>query len=223
VCAAVLPTADPLHKVTIIPSGMALGVTMQLPEEERHIYREDYMLDRLVVMFGGRIAEELVFEIVSTGAADDLMSATELARRMVREWGMSTEIGPMAWGSQNQVFLGDDLMHTRDYSDDTARVIDEEVERILREQETRCRELLEKNRKGLNLVAAALLEFETIDGPEVNRLLAVGDGRIADDGSSHSAEARDIVDRLREGDDEHHGTHEDAEDLTPAAGPWAVD
>ena len=95
VCAAVLPTADPLHKVTIIPSGMALGVTMQLPEEDRHIYRSDYILDRLVVMFGGRIAEELVFGIVSTGAADDLMRATALARTMVREWGMSDELGPM--------------------------------------------------------------------------------------------------------------------------------
>jgi cell division protease FtsH len=173
VCAAVLPTADPLHKVTIIPSGMALGVTMQLPEEERHIYREDYMLDRLVVMFGGRIAEELVFDVVSTGAANDLMSATELARRMVREWGMSTEIGPMAWGSQHQVFLGDDLMHTRDYSDDTARVIDQEVERILREQQDRCRGVLKEYRHALDLVARALLEHETINGAEVLRLIGV--------------------------------------------------
>jgi cell division protease FtsH len=223
VCAALLPHADPVHKVTIIPSGMALGVTHQLPEAERHLLRQNYLEDSIVVAMGGRVAEEIVYGIASTGASNDLMTATERARRMVREWGMSERVGPMAWGSQGQVFLGEDLMHTRDYSDDTARVIDEEVERILREQETRCRELLEKNRKGLNLVAAALLEFETIDGPEVNRLLAVGDGRIADDGSSHSAEARDIVDRLREGDDEHHGTHEDAEDLTPAAGPWAVD
>ena len=173
VCAAVLPTADPLHKVTIIPSGMALGLTMQLPEEERHIYRQDYMLDRLVVMFGGRIAEELVFEVVSTGAANDLMSATELARRMVREWGMSDAIGPMAWGSQSQVFLGDDLMHTRDYSDDTARVIDQEVERILREEQDRCRSVLTEYRNGLDLVARALLEHETINGAEVTRLIGV--------------------------------------------------
>jgi cell division protease FtsH len=173
VCAAALPTADPLHKVTIIPSGMALGVTMQLPEEERHIYREDYMLDRLVVMFGGRIAEELVFGVISTGASNDLMSATELARRMVREWGMSNELGPMAWGSQNQVFLGDDLMHSRDYSDETARVIDEEVERILREQQDRCRVLLTEYRHGLDLVARALLEHETISGDEVMRLIGV--------------------------------------------------
>ncbi len=173
VCASVLPTADPLHKVTIIPSGMALGVTMQLPEEDRHIYRSDYILDRLVVMFGGRIAEELVFGIVSTGAADDLMRATSLARSMVREWGMSNEIGPMAWGSQNQVFLGEDLVQTRDYSDDTARVIDKETERILREQQDRCRETLNDYRHGLDLVARALLEYETISGAEVDRLIEV--------------------------------------------------
>jgi cell division protease FtsH len=171
VCAAVLPTADPLHKVTIIPSGMALGVTMQLPAEERHIYRQDYIEDSLVVRMGGRIAEDLVFGVVSTGANNDLVGATELARKMVREWGMSTRVGPMAWGSQGQVFLGEDLMQTRDYSDDTARVIDEEVERILRQAQDRCREALTENRNGLDLVARALLEHETIDGTEVSRLL----------------------------------------------------
>ncbi|NCY16332.1 MAG: ATP-dependent metallopeptidase FtsH/Yme1/Tma family protein [Actinobacteria bacterium] len=171
VCAAVLPTADPLHKVTIIPSGMALGVTMQLPTEERHIYRQNYIEDSLVVRMGGRIAESLVFEVVSTGANNDLVGATELARKMVREWGMSDRVGPMAWGQQGQVFLGEDLMHSRDYSDDTARVIDEEVERILREAQDRCRELLIANRNGLDLVARALLEHETIDGGEVTRLL----------------------------------------------------
>jgi cell division protease FtsH len=171
VCAAVLPTADPLHKVTIIPSGMALGVTMQLPAEERHIYRQDFIEDSLVVRMGGRIAEELVFGVVSTGANNDLVGATELARKMVREWGMSSRVGPMAWGQQGQVFLGEDLMHTRDYSDDTARVIDEEVERILREQQERCRVVLGDNRNGLDLVARALLEHETIEGTEVTRLL----------------------------------------------------
>ena len=203
VCAAVLPTADPLHKVTIIPSGMALGVTMQLPEEDRHIYRTDYILDRLVVMFGGRIAEELVFDIGSTGAADDLMRATALARSMVREWGMSSEIGPMAWGSQNQVFLGEDIVQTRDYSHDTARVIDEEIERILREQQERCRVTLTEYRHGLDLVARALLEHETISGDEVERLIAVsrqgagggeprattGPGEPVDDGDAADAPA----------------------------------
>ena len=171
-CAAVLPTADPLHKVTIIPSGMALGVTMQLPEEERHIHRQDYLEDSLVVMMGGRMAEDLVFGVGSTGASNDLVRATEIARKMVREWGMSDRVGPMAWGSQGQVFLGDDLMHTRDYSDDTARVIDEEVQRILTDQEDRCRKLLTDHRNALDLIARSLLEHETISGDEVNRLVA---------------------------------------------------
>ena len=197
VCAAVLPTADPLHKVTIIPSGMALGVTMQLPEEDRHIYRSDYILDRLVVMFGGRIAEEIVFGISSTGAADDLMRATALARSMVREWGMSTELGPMAWGSQNQVFLGEDLVQTRDYSDETARVIDQETERILREQQERCLQTLTEYRHGLDLVARALLEHETISGEEVDRLIAVSrDGSLAGEatGSEPSPDTKSDTD-----------------------------
>jgi cell division protease FtsH len=171
VCATVLPNADPVHKVTILPIGMALGVTQQLPSEDRHSYDQHYLEDRLVVAMGGRIAEDLVFGVVSTGANNDLVTNTELARKMVREWGMSDRIGPMAWGSQGMVFLGEDLMQTRDYSDETARVIDEEVERILREQENRCRELLTEYRKGLDLVARSLLEHETVDGNEVKRLI----------------------------------------------------
>src|SRR5947209_11550967 len=112
-------------------------------------------------MLGGRVAEEVVFKNVSTGAQNDLVRATEIARKMVREWGMSDRIGPMAWGSQGAVFLGEDLMHTRDYSDETARVIDEEVEAILREQEDRCRATLTKFRPALDAVAQALLERET--------------------------------------------------------------
>lgn len=172
-CAAVLPNADPLHKVTIIPAGMALGVTMQLPEVERHIYRRDYLEDRLVVMLGGRMAEELVFEMSSTGASDDLMRATETATGMVKEWGMSDKVGPMAWGSGGQVFLGDAMMQQRDYSDETARVIDEEIQRILIDMEDRCREVLTTHRIALNLIARNLLEHETVDGKEVDRLIAL--------------------------------------------------
>jgi cell division protease FtsH len=177
VLAYVLPNADPVHKVTILPSGMALGVTQQLPVEEKHIYRQSYIEDSLVVRLGGRLAEEAVYDQLSTGANNDLVGCTELARKMVREWGMSNRIGPMAWGSQGAVFLGEDLMHTRDYSDDTARVIDEEVERILREQEERGRRVLRQHRKGLDAVAAALLEHETIDGEEVGRLVDEAAGR----------------------------------------------
>jgi cell division protease FtsH len=177
VLAYVLPHADPVHKVTILPTGMALGVTQQLPLEERHIYPRDYIEDSLAVRMGGRVAELLVYGDLSTGANNDLVGDTELARKMVREWGMSERIGPMAWGSQGMVFLGDDLMHTRDYSDETSRVIDEEVGRILREQEERATKVLRRHRKGLDLVAIALLEKETIDGAEVTRLVDQAYGR----------------------------------------------
>ena len=174
VLAAVLPNGDPLHKVTILPRGMALGVTQTLPEE-RHSYSREYILDRICMALGGRAAEELVFSQQTTGAANDLEVVTGLARRMVREWGMSDKVGPMAWAGQQQVFLGEDLMSSgREYSDDTARVLDEEINRILRSQETRAMELLAKHRTGLDLVAEALLEHETIDGAEVAKLVQRG-------------------------------------------------
>ena len=139
--AYVLPDADPVHKVTILPTGMALGVTQQLPMEERHIYRRDYIEDTLAVRMGGRVRRAARASATCRPAPTTTSSGnTELARKMVREWGMSDRIGPMAWGSQGTVFLGEDLMHTRDYSDETSRVIDEEVERILREQEERATE-----------------------------------------------------------------------------------
>jgi cell division protease FtsH len=177
VCAYVLEHADPLHKVTILPTGMALGVTHQLPVEERHIYKREYIADSLVVRLGGRVAEELVFGHQSTGAQNDLVGNTELARKMVREWGMSDRVGPMAWGSQGAVFLGEDLMHSRDYSDETARVIDEEVERILRDEEDRCRKVLTEYRAGLDDVAQALLERETLEGTEVGAIVDAAMGR----------------------------------------------
>ncbi len=158
---------------------MALGVTQQLPEDEQHIYKREYIADSIVVALGGRTAEELVFGHLSTGAQNDLVRITEMARKMVREWGMSERIGPMAWGSQGPVFLGEDLVHTRDYSDDTARVIDEEVERILREEESRARRILRVHRRGLDAVARALLEHETVTGAEVATLVDGAMGRSA--------------------------------------------
>jgi len=169
--AYVLDKTDPLHKITIIPRGMALGVTMTLPEEDRHIMSRQHLEDSLCMRMGGRVAELLVYGDLSTGAADDLQRNTELARRMVREWGMSKEIGPMAWGSNNQVFLGEDLMHTRDYSDHTSQIIDDEVERILREQEARAIEVLTLHRRGLESLTRALLESETIDGETAAHLI----------------------------------------------------
>jgi cell division protease FtsH len=177
VLAYVLTHADPLLKVSIIPTGLALGVTQQLPTEERHIYPREYIEDALVVRMGGRVAELLVFGDLSTGASDDLQHNTELARKMVREWGMSERVGPMAWGSQGMVFLGEDLMHTRDYSEDTSRVVDEEVARILREQEARAIAVLREHRAGLEAVAHALLEFEKVDGAEIARLIDTAYGK----------------------------------------------
>ena len=176
VLAAVLPNGDPLHKVTILPRGMALGVTQTLPEE-RHSYSREYVLDRICMALGGRVAERIVFDQQTTGAANDLEVVTGLARRMVREWGMSDKVGPMAWHNNQQVFLGEDLMTSgREYSDDTARLVDEEINTILREQETRAVEILTKHRRGLDLVAEALLDEETIDGDKVARLVQQGLG-----------------------------------------------
>jgi len=176
VLSTVLPNSDPLHKVTILPRGMALGVTWSLPEE-RHTYSREYFLDMICKAMGGRVAESIVFGSLNSGAANDLEQATSIARRMVREWGMSDTIGPMAWPSQQQVFLGEDLMTSgREYSDETAKKIDEEVARILREQEERARTTLLKHRRGLDLVAEALLEAETIDGAAVARLIQEGLG-----------------------------------------------
>jgi cell division protease FtsH len=184
VLAYVLENADPVHKVTILPTGMALGVTHQLPMEERHIHSRQYIEDALCVRMGGRCAELLVYGDLSTGAANDLVGNTELARKMVREWGMSDAIGPMAWGSQGQVFLGEDLMHTRDYSEDTSKIIDDEVERILRAEEQRAMDVLSKHRGGLNAIARALLDNEIIDGKEVARLVDEAHGSpVHDEGA----------------------------------------
>jgi cell division protease FtsH len=175
--AHLLPNADPVHKVTILPIGMALGATQQLPEE-RQLHQRPYLEDALAVRLGGRAAEELVFGVPSTGAQDDLTSATELAARMVREWGMSEAIGEMAWGPRGPVFLGEDLIHTREYSDETARHIDEEVSRILDEQAKRAQEVLRQHRSALEALARALISRESLDGDEVAHIVetALGDG-----------------------------------------------
>jgi cell division protease FtsH len=176
VLAAVLPHSDPLHKVTILPRGMALGVTWTLPEE-RHTYSREYFEDMICKAMGGRVAEKIVFGHLNSGAANDLEQSTNIARRMVREWGMSDAVGPMAFAGQQQVFLGEDLMTSgREYSDEMARKIDEEISRILHEQEQRAHRMLEKHRKGLDLVAQSLLDNETIDGAMVSRLVQQGLG-----------------------------------------------
>ena len=172
--ATVLPNGDPLHKVTILPRGMALGVTWSLPQE-RHTYSKEYFEDTICKAMGGRSAEKVVFGHLNSGAANDLEQATGSARRMVREWGMSDRVGPQAWSSQQQTFLGDDLMSSgREYSDDTAKLLDEEIARILHDQEQRAIDVLTRHSRGLALIAEALLEHETIDGPTVARLIQQG-------------------------------------------------
>ncbi|MCE9623801.1 MAG: ATP-dependent zinc metalloprotease FtsH [Actinomycetia bacterium] len=163
--------SDKLHKVTILPRGMALGVTWSLPEE-RHTYSKEYFEDRICIAMGGRAAEKIVFGNLNSGAANDLEQATSIARRMVREWGMSDAVGPMAWSGHQQVFLGEDLMtQGREYSDDTAKMIDTEISGLLHRQEQRALDVLGKHRKALDAVALALLEHETVDGAEIARLV----------------------------------------------------
>jgi cell division protease FtsH len=184
--ATVLPHGDPLHKVTILPRGMALGVTWSLPQE-RHTYSKEYFEDTICKAMGGRVAEKIVFGHLNSGAANDLEQATNIARRMVREWGMSDAIGPMAWHGQQQVFLGEDLMTGgREYSDETAKLLDAEIGRILHSQEQRAFDLLTKHRRGLDLIAEQLLEHETIDGPRVAELIQQA---LVDVGSTESIDA----------------------------------
>jgi len=187
ILATVLPHSDPLHKVTILPRGMALGVTWTLPEE-RHTYSREYFQDVICKAMGGRVAEKIVYGHLNSGAANDLEQATNIARRMVREWGMSDKVGPMAWTSSQQVFLGEDLMtQGREYSDSTANLLDQEIANILTTQEQRAHDLLMKHRKGLDLVAEALLEHETIDGPTVGQLVQQGLENSEADSSEMSA------------------------------------
>ena len=179
ILSVVLQHADPLHKVTILPRGMALGVTWSLPEE-RHTYSREYFEDLICKAMGGRVAEKIVYGHLNSGAANDLEQATSIARRMVREWGMSDKVGPMAWNGQQQVFLGEDLMTSgREYSDSTAQLLDEETSRILHEQELRAFKLLTHHRKGLELVAEKLMEDETIDGATVGRIVQEAQGETA--------------------------------------------
>ncbi|HLN03224.1 MAG TPA: ATP-dependent zinc metalloprotease FtsH [Bryobacteraceae bacterium] len=169
--AAVLPFADPLHKVSIIPRGMALGVTMQLPIDDKHSYSRDYLNDQLAILMGGRIAEELYMQHVTTGAGNDIERATDLARKMVCEWGMS-ELGPLSFGKkEEQIFLGREIAQHRDYSEDTAIKIDEQVKKLVQMGYDRARKVIEDKSDALVRVAEALLEREVLDGHEVKQII----------------------------------------------------
>ena len=171
--ARLLPGADPLHKVTIIPRGRALGLTQQLPEDDRHTYSKDYLSDSIAILMGGRVAEEIVFNQLTTGASNDIDRATHLARRMVCEWGMSQELGPLSFGRKDeQVFLGRDIMQQRDYSEQTAIHIDKEVRAIVEENFQRAKAILSEHLDLLNCVAQALLEKETLDLKDLDLIIA---------------------------------------------------
>ena len=171
--AALLPGADPIHKVSIIPRGMALGLTQQLPIDEKHTYSKGYLLSNLAILFGGRVAEELVLSDVTTGAGNDLERATELARKMVCEWGMSEEMGPLTFGKKEQeIFLGRELSQPADYSPETAVRIDGEVRRIVMASYEKSKTLLTENLDTLHRIAGTLLEKETLDGEEILRIVS---------------------------------------------------
>ncbi|MCY3944602.1 MAG: AAA family ATPase, partial [Gemmatimonadetes bacterium] len=173
-----IPGLDPVHKVTIVPRGRAMGLTASLPEEDRHSYTRDWMTGQLAMLFGGRVAEEITFgpAKVTTGAGNDIERATSMARRMVTRFGMSDRIGLMAVGDSDQeVFLGRELVQRREVSEHTARQVDEEVKQLLDAAHTKAREILEANRELLEALAEALLERETLDGNEIKLLVDGGE------------------------------------------------
>jgi cell division protease FtsH len=188
VVAVIVPNADPLHKVSIIPRGMALGVTMQLPTDDKHNYSKTYCDDQLAILMGGRIAEEIYLNQMTTGAGNDIERATEMARKMVCEWGMS-ELGPLSFGKkEEQIFLGREISQHRDYSEETAIRIDEEVKRIISNAYNRARAIIESHSNELVKVAEMLLEREVLDGGEVRMIIGGGELPPSTGGSRDTAD-----------------------------------
>ncbi len=170
--AYIVPDADPLHKVTIIPRGMALGLTQQLPETDKHNYTREFIEGQIAILMGGRCAEKMFLDTETTGAANDIEVATERAHKMVTEWGMSPAMGPLTFGKkEEQIFLGREIAQHRDYSEETAIRIDQEVKRIVEEGYSRAWKTLQENREGLVRLAEALLEFETLDSCDIEALI----------------------------------------------------
>jgi cell division protease FtsH len=169
-----LPGADPVHKVTIIPRGRALGLTQQLPADDKYNYSRDYLMNRITILLGGRAADEMVLQQQTTGAGDDLEKATEMARKMVCEWGMSEKLGPLTFGKREEhIFLGREFARHQDYSEETAVLIDAEVKQIVLDSAARARSILEEQIAKLHRLAKALLEHESLDAEELTRVLAV--------------------------------------------------
>ncbi len=172
VVAKLLPRTDPVHKVTIIPRGRALGVTMQLPQEDRYSMDREQILQNISVLFGGRIAEEIFMGQMTTGASNDFERATEMARRMVTQWGMSDKLGPMVYGeNEGEVFLGRSITTHKNVSETTMQKVDAEIRRIIDEQYTLARKLIEDSRDKVEAMARALLEWETLDSDQINDIM----------------------------------------------------
>ena len=170
--ARMTPGSDPIHKVTIIPRGRALGLTQQLPIDEKHTYPKDYLINNITIMMGGRAAEELVLNLQTTGAGNDIERATEIARKMVCEWGMSEKLGPLTFGKkEEQIFLGREFSQHRDYSEETARLIDDEVRALVTKSYEKAKDILEKNLNTLHQLAKALLEKEVLDSQQIDRII----------------------------------------------------
>jgi cell division protease FtsH len=173
--AKLIPGTDPIHKVSIIPRGRALGVTMQLPIEDKHSYSRESLLARLAVLMGGRAAEELIFNTFTTGAGNDIERATDMARKMVCEWGMSDKMGPLSFGKKDEsIFLGREMAMHKNFSEKTAEHIDDEIKRIVDESYERAVGLLRENLENLHNLSVCLIEKENLTGDQVDEIIATG-------------------------------------------------
>lgn len=192
VVARLLDKTDPVHKVTIIPRGRALGVTMQLPTEDRYSQDRERLLQTITVLFGGRIAEEIFMKQMTTGASNDFQRATDLARRMVTQWGMSDTLGPMVYGEEEgEIFLGRQVTTHRNVSEATMQKVDAEIRRIIDQQYALARRLLEENSDKVEAMTGALLEWETLDADQVNDIMAGRSPRPPKPASVPAAKSKD--------------------------------
>lgn len=199
-----IPGADPVHKVSIIPRGRAMGVTMYLPEEEKYNETKEGLHTLICTLLGGRVAEEIIFSTITSGASNDIERATGIARKMVCEWGMSEKLGPLAFGEkEGEIFLGRDMGHVKNYSEATAVEIDNEIRRIIQESYERTRKILKENRESLVKVAEALLERESLDGAEIRKMVfgdAAVSSTVAEGETVSPADGPCVEDALRPGE-----------------------
>ena len=192
IVAKLLPGTDPIHKVTIIPRGMALGLTQQLPIDEKHTYPKEYLLNNLAILMGGRVAEEIALNHQTTGAGNDIERVTELARKMVCEWGMSEKMGPLTYGEkEEQIFLGREITRHKDYSEQTAMEIDAEIKRLVMESYEKAKRLLLEHFDILTSMANTLLEKEVLEGHEID--VIVNDGLAKKGGSVKTNKTENVA------------------------------